>query len=202
MAEYDAIDQVVNQILPVIVNRVKELKGSVAQAHQRNDELMNLLADVRDDLSGRVELAQATAEAGVNVEHVETILRALTEDFMEEMNDRLVQMENKIAELVEAQAPKKTVRRRRKNAATTEEVAKPTPVPVTGNDILHANYALCAAKGNIGEARMCEPSVSREAFEYIASLTAEEILDIVGKSPVDDETIPYKYVQSNWADVK
>lgn len=201
MADYDAIDQVVNQILPVIVNRVKELKGSVAQAHQRNDELMNLLADVRDDLTGRVELAQATAEAGVNVEHVETTLRALTEDFMQEMNERLVQMENRIAELAEAQAPKKTIRRRRKNVETMD-APKPAPVPVTGNDILHANYALCAAKGNIGEARMCEPSVSREAFEYIANLTAAEILDIVGSSPVDDETIPYKYVQSNWADVK
>lgn len=201
MTNYDALDQVVNQILPVIVRRVKEIKSDVALANQRNDEIMSLLADVRDDLTGRVELAQATAEAGVNVEHVESVLRSLTEDFMAEMADRLVQMENRVAELVDAQAAKKPVKRRRKDAATTC-APKPTPVPVTGNDILHANYALCAAKGNIGEARMCEPSVSRDAFEYIASLTAEQILDIVAASPVDDETIPYKYVQSNWADVK
>lgn len=183
MADYDALDQVVTQILPKIITRVKELKEDTARA------------------TAVAEKAKTVAEAGVDTEKVEALVRSMVAEFMEEMNERMSLLETKVAELAESAAPKKVVRRRRKSAATTED--KPAhPVPVTGNDILHANYALAASRGNIAEACMCEPSVSREAFEYIASLTAEQILDIVAGSPVDDETIPYKYVQSNWADVK
>lgn len=185
MAEYDALDQVVNHILPKIITRVKELKDDALAAR------------------ALAESAKGIAEAGVDTVRVEELIRSMTAEFMEEMNDRMTLLETKVAELAES-APKKVVRRRRKNAATTEDTqARPVhAVPVTGNDILHANYALAASRGNITEACMCEPSVSREAFEYIAGLTAEQILDIVAGSPVDDETIPYKYVQSNWADVK
>lgn len=133
----------------------------------------------------------------------------MSKDFADVMADHhqyIRNIERSLNERLEQAKPKRTRKKKAEAETPVEAPAEPAaPVQprVTGTDILYANYALCACKGNVAEARMCDPSIDAETYEYIAGLSSEMVRDVCTIYPPEsDGTVDMKYASANWKEIK
>lgn len=179
----DAFEQLTTQVIPALVNKIKEQKDSIIVLEARvaaaeNRLHMSNLSDAYD---------------------IDKSLRDIL-GYARDLDRRLA-----ILEAQPAPAPKKRAPRKKK-----EEVAAPvddgTPgvvaADLTGDDILCANYALCATKGDIDEALPLIPDMTREAFAKVDAMPTKDIVATVAAKPVTLTNIDAKFASANWREIK
>lgn len=169
----DPIEQLTTVVLPKLILKMKELKEQNMKLREDFEQMSKDFADVMAD----------------HHQYIRNIERSL--------NERLEQAKSKRTRKKKADAPAET--------PVEDTPAAPAPVKprVTGTDILYANYALCACKGNVAEARMCDPSIDAETYEYIAGLSTAMVHDICDIYPPEsDGTVDMKYASANWKEIK
>lgn len=79
----------------------------------------------------------------------------------------------------------------------------PRPEGLTCENVLFANYALKATKGNVSEACGLMPDISEEKMAYIEQMPTEEIDMLYNPDELPPDTnIPREYAQTNWREVE
>lgn len=106
---------------------------------------------------------------------------------------------NALERKFDAAPPTETkVRRRRKTAALA-----PKPENLTADDVLHANYALRATKGDPHKAKELDPDIPLDVFHYVKDMSDEEVLSYYDSNTFDPMyPIPAAYLQANWKNVE
>lgn len=196
----DALEQLTNVVLPKLVEKIREQKESLALANAA-------IAQDKETLNGHANLLDRHEETLSNLcttvdDQVEAIRKIY--EALKQYKARIEALEEKL----NAQpAPEVKVRRSRKKK--TDEAAAPKGeryssaliADITGDDILSANYALAATKGNIDEACVLMPDVDRRKMELIAGMCSAQMRDIVKEFPVTVTNIDFKYGAGRWDEV-
>ena len=196
----DALEQLTNVVLPKLVEKIREQKESLALANAA-------IAQDKETLNGHANLLDRHEETLSNLcttvdDQVEAIRKIY--EALKQYKARIEALEEKL----NAQpAPEVKVRRSRKKK--TDEAAAPKGeryssaliADITGDDILSANYALAATKGNIDEACVLMPDVDRHKMELIAGMCSAQMRDIVKEFPVTVTNIDFKYGAGRWDEV-
>ena len=179
----DAFEQLTTQVIPALVNKIKEQKESIIALEARLAVVENRLR--MSNLSDAYDIDKS--------------LRDIL-GYARDLDKRLTTLEAQ-----PVPTPKKRASRKKK-----EEVAAPvddcTPGVVAddlpGDDILCANYALCATKGDIDEALPLIPDMTREAFAKVDAMSTKDIVATVAAKPVTMTNIDAKSAMANWREIK
>lgn len=196
----DALEQLTNVVLPKLVEKIREQKESLALANAA-------IAQDKETLNGHANLLDRHEEALSNLcvtvdDQVEAIRKIY--EALKQYKTRIETLEERL----NAQpAPEVKVRRSRKKK--TEDTAAPKGeryssaliADITGDDIISANYALAATKGDIDEACVLMPDVDRHKMELIAGMCSAQMRDIVKEFPITVTNIDFKYGAGRWDEV-
>ena len=179
----DAFEQLTTQVIPALVSKIKEQKESIIALEARLSVAENLLS--MSNLSAEYDIDKS--------------LRDIL-GYARDLDRRIVALEAQ-----PAPAPKKRVSRKKKEEAVVP-VDDGTPGVVaddlTGDDILCANYALSATKGDIDEALPLIPDMTREAFAKVDAMSTKDIVATVAAKPVTMTNIDAKFATANWREIK
>ena len=179
----DAFEQLTTQVIPALVSKIKEQKESIIALEARLTVAENLLS--MSNLSAEYDIDKS--------------LRDIL-GYACDLDKRIVALEAQ-----PAPAPKKRVSRKKKEEAVAP-VDDGTPgvvaADLTGDDILCANYALCATKGDIDEALPLIPDMTREAFAKVDAMSTKDIVATVAAKPVTMTNIDAKFATANWREIK
>lgn len=196
----DALEQLTNVVLPKLVEKIREQKESLALANAA-------IAQDKETLNDHAKLIDGHEEAlGKLWQSVDDQAEAIRKiyDALKQYKARIETLEERL----NAQpAPEVKVRRSRKKK--TEEAAAPKGeryssaliADITGDDIISANYALAATKGDIDEACVLMPDVDRHKMELIAGMCSAQMRDIVKEFPITVTNIDFKYGAGRWDEV-
>lgn len=200
----DVLEQLTGQVIPTLIAKMQGYKAAIEDNRQRIEDLESALAD-----SGARVLALENTVA-LQQQKMQD-MAAAQEDMgkaLGKMYEAMKTYKERIEKLEAAQpAPEVKVRRSRKKK--TEETAAPKGeryssaliADITGDDILSANYALAATKGDIDEACVLMPDVDRHKMELIAGMCSAQMRDIVKEFPVTVTNIDFKYGTGRWDEV-
>lgn len=184
----DALNQLITVIVPALVTKLREDR----------ELILTLRADI-DSLKNGNTYEAALVDRMATIETQFAACDVSQHKLVQAMGDlttELAACKDKLAELAErTPAPAVKRRRRKKNLARPEDL---TPV-----DVLRANYALCATKGDVKQACSIMPNVSPEKMEYIEQMSSADIDDLYNPDLLGDEPgIDIKYAQTNWREVE
>ena len=188
----DALEQLTNVVLPKLVEKIREQKESLALANAA-------LAQDKEILNGHEEaLSNLCATIDDQAEAIRKIYEAL-----KQYKARIETLEEKL----NAQpAPEVKVRKRRTKKSEVKEekgewVIHPHVEHITGDDILAANYALAATKGNTSEAVLLMPDIDDTTMELVARMNSKQIREIVEAHPTTITNIDAKYATGRWDEI-
>lgn len=169
----DAMEQLTTQVIPTLIEKMKQQKTSIEQQSQYINEY---------------------AEAFRKIHAV-----------MKTYKERIEKLEEEVAALKAQPAPEVKVKRasrKKKEAAPAapkgERFGETVVANITGDDILAANYALAATKGDVNEACMLMPDIDRTRMDIISRMNSEQVREIVAASPITITNIDAKYVTGRW----
>ena len=181
----DALEQLTNVVLPKLVEKIREQKETL------NDHAK--LIDGHEEALGKLwHSVDDQAEA----------IRKIY-DAMKQYKARIETLEERL----NAQpAPEVKVRKRRTKKSEVKEekgewVIHPHVEHITGDDILAANYALAATKGNTSEAVLLMPDIDDTTMELVARMNSKQIREIVEAHPTTITNIDAKYAKGRWDEV-
>lgn len=195
----DALEQLTTVVLPKLVDKIREQKESLALASAA-------LAQDKEILNGHANLLDRHEEALSNLcvtvdDQVEAIRKIY--EALKQYKARIETLEERL----NAQpAPEVKVRKRRTKKSEAKEekgewVIHPLVEKLTGDDILAANYALAATKGNASEAVLLMPDIDDTTMELVARMNSKQIREIVEAHPTTITNIDAKYAKGRWDEV-
>lgn len=178
----DALEQLTNVVLPKLVDKMKEQKEALALAN-----------------------AAIAQDKGILNDHADAIKKLY--DALMKYKERIDALESELATLKATQpAPEVKVRKRRTKKSEVKEekgewVIHPQVEHITGDDILAANYALCATKGSPSEAVLLMPDIDDTTMELVSRMNSKQIREIVAAHPTTITNIDAKYAIGRWDEI-
>lgn len=195
----DALEQLTNVVLPKLVEKIREQKESLALANAAIAQDKETLNDHAKYINMHEEVLKSTLQ--MVDDHAEAIRKIY--DVLKQYKARIETLEERL----NAQpAPEVKVRKRRTKKSEVKEekgewVIHPLVEKLTGDDILAANYALAATKGNTSEAVLLMPDIDDMTMELVARMNSKQIREIVEAHPTTITNIDAKYAKGRWDEV-
>lgn len=195
----DALEQLTNVVLPKLVEKIREQKESLALANAAIAQDKETLNDHAKYINMHEEVLKSTLQ--MVDDHAEAIRKIY--DALKQYKARIETLEERL----NAQpAPEVKVRKRRTKKSEVKEekgewVIHPHVEHITGDDILAANYALAATKGNTSEAVLLMPDIDDMTMELVARMNSKQIREIVEAHPTTITNIDAKYAKGRWDEV-
>lgn len=195
----DALEQLTNVVLPKLVEKIREQKESLALANAAIAQDKETLNDHAKYINMHEEVLKSTLQ--MVDDHAEAIRKIY--DALKQYKARIETLEERL----NAQpAPEVKVRKRRTKKSEVKEekgewVIHPLVEKLTGDDILAANYALAATKGNTSEAVLLMPDIDDMTMELVARMNSKQIREIVEAHPTTITNIDAKYAKGRWDEV-
>lgn len=186
----DAFEQLTTQVIPALIAKIKEQKESIVALNARVAFVEGQMQQVGDllqkaNLSAEYDIDRSLRDILAYVRGLETRITTL--------------------EVTPAPAPKKRAPRKKKEesapATKGERFGGTVVANITGDDILSANYALSATKGDVDEACMLMPDIDKTRMETIARMCSEQVREIVAASPTTVTNIDSKYASARWDEI-
>lgn len=195
----DALEQLTNVVLPKLVEKIREQKESLALANAAIAQDKETLNDHAKYIDMHEEVLKNTLQ--MVDDHADAIRKIY--EALKQYKARIEELE---AKLNAQPAPEVKVRKRRtKKSEAKEEKGKwvihPHVEHITGDDILAANYALAATKGNTSEAVLLMPDIDDMTMELVARMNSKQIREIVEAHPTTITNIDAKYATGRWDEV-
>lgn len=178
----DAIEQLTTVVMPTIITKLKVQKQEIAG----HEETLKTLCKIIDDQSDAIrKIYEAMKQYKMRIDILEA------------------RLEEKPAP---APAPEVKVRKRRTKKSEVKEekgewVIHPLVEKLTGDDVLSANYALAATKGNPSEAVLLMPDIDDMTMELVSRMNSKQIREIVEAHPTTVTNIDAKYAKGRWDEV-
>lgn len=185
MYENDPLGQLTNVIMPKLIEKLKANTQDIADIKRQLAENNDAVQDVRNDI---------TILAGAKPADEGSVRQLL--DMVQTVREEFAALKEQVAN---APAPETKVRKPRKKKAQAPLVR---PDDLTCEDVLYANYALRATKGNVCEACAIMPDISEAKMAYIEQMSTEEIDELYNPDNIHTESIPLIYAQTNWREVQ
>ena len=195
----DALEQLTNVVLPKLVEKIKEQKESLALANAAIAQDKETLNDHAKYIDMHEEVLKNTLQ--MVDDHADAIRKIY--EALKQYKARIEELE---AKLNAQPAPEVKVRKRRTKKSDVKEekgewVIHPHVEHITGDDILAANYALAATKGNTSEAVLLMPDIDDMTMELVARMNSKQIREIVEAHPTTITNIDAKYAKGRWDEV-
>lgn len=195
----DALEQLTNVVLPKLVEKIKEQKESLALANAAIAQDKETLNDHAKYIDMHEEVLKNTLQ--MVDDHADAIRKIY--EALKQYKARIEELE---AKLNAQPAPEVKVRKRRTKKSDVKEekgewVIHPHVEHITGDDILAANYALAATKGNTSEAVLLMPDIDDTTMELVARMNSKQIREIVEAHPTTITNIDAKYAKGRWDEV-
>lgn len=203
----DALEQLTGQVIPTLIAKMQGYKARIDEQEQRIVDLETGLGEAGTRLLDLENVVTLQKQQMKDMSAAQEDAGKALGKMYEAMKQYKLRLDILEARLEEKPAPDVKVRRSRKKK--TEEAAAPKGeryssaliADITGDDIISANYALAATKGDIDEACVLMPDVDRHKMELIAGMCSAQMRDIVKEFPVTVTNIDFKYGAGRWDEV-
>lgn len=195
----DALEQLTNVVLPKLVDKMKEQKEALALANAAIAQDKAVLNEHAKLIAGHEDTLMTVTK--ILDDHSEAIHKMY--EALKSYKERITALEEKL----NAQpAPEVKVRKRRTKKSEAKEekgewVIHPNVEHITGDDILAANYALCATKGSPSEAVLLMPDIDDTTMELVSRMNSRQIREIVEAHPTTITNIDAKYATGRWDEI-
>ena len=198
----DALEQLTTVIIPNIIGKIKEQKATLADVAVKASDAEAAVSGHADRLLKLEETAELMQQKVSELVFAQEELGKATR----KMYEAMMLYKERIEKLEAAKpAPEVKVRRTRKKKAANEPKGETFSAAeldgLTGDDIMSANYALAATKGDVDEACTLMPDVERHKIELVSRMTSEQIRSVTEATGTTILNIDSKLANARWDEV-